>query len=163
MERGWGVLLEEINDSQLLGDMHLDESLDVGLRLLHLDSTITTLQKLSSLLDGYYNFLDRDGRGIDAIWDINLFHFYEDWTSTERDLEPADMYDPILQLIEERKEPTFDSLALAQRFQQLSIDVCFWIKRLTESAKNLRYNAFHDNRASRQAIVDAIRAKGATG
>jgi hypothetical protein len=163
MEEAWGVLSKEIEGSQLLQDMPFHEGLDVGVRLRSLDSMITTLQGLRDSLDGYFNFLDRDGRGIDAIWNINLFRFYEDWTSAERGLEPTDTYDPFLQLIEEREKSTFNSLALAQRFKDLSYNVNAVLRHLTEREKSLRNSAYHDNQASRQAIVDAIRAKGATG
>ncbi len=149
MEEAWGVLKEEIEGSQLLGDMPFNEGLDVGVRLRSLDSMIKTLQGLRNLFNRYFEFLYNDGRGIDAIEDSTLYDSYSKWIDTiSRTLTPVEINVPFSQLLEERKQAEFRSLVLAKRFKTLATQVDEKLQKLTSRHTNLQESAFEENHAN---------------
>ena len=148
-QRGVQVLFEEINDSQLLGYMPcLGEDLDVGVRLRSLDSMIKTLQGLRNLFNRYFEFLYNDENGIDAIEDSTLYNSYSKWIDTiSRTLTPAEINVPFSQLLKERKKAGFESLLLAQKFQDLATQVDAKLQELTSRHTNLQKSAFEEDHA----------------
>ncbi len=126
MQKTWGVLLEEIKDSQLLGYMPcFGEGFNVSLRSLVLQGKIDALQGLLDLLDGYVHFLRN------AADQSSLSHVFDEWVPPQEGIKPKDRYAPLNQFIEERETSTFNSLDLAKGFETLSSQVEATLKDLT--------------------------------
>ena len=138
LKRGWGVLKEEINDSQLLGYMPSFESFDVGLRSRVFDGMIDTLEGSLSTIQGYYDFLHNEGKGIGNAADESfLLHFFDQCVPQQERIKPEDRYAPLNQFIEERETPTFNSLDLAEKFQTLANQVKAKLNDLTKRQQAL--------------------------
>ena len=137
LERGWGVLKEEINDSQLLGYMpSLGGGFDVGLRSRVFDGMIDTLEGSLSTIQGYYDFLHNvhnEGKGIGNAADESfLLHFFDQCVPPQDKIKAEDRYAPLEQYKAERKKEGFRSLDLAEMFQTLANQVEAKLTELTK-------------------------------
>jgi hypothetical protein len=139
LKRGWGVLKEEINDSQLLGYMpSLGGGFDVGLRSRVLGGMIDTLEGWLSTIKGYYGFLHNGGQGIDnAAHESFLLHLFDQCVPPQDTIKAKDRYAPLSQFREERKNEGFRSLDLAEGFETLSSQVEAKLNDLTTRQKAL--------------------------
>ena len=127
------VLLEEINDSQLLGDMpFFGEGFNVSLRSLVLQGKIATVRGLYDYIRGCHDFLHNGGKGIgNAADQSSLSRFFDVCVPPQDGIKPEVRYAPLDQFIEERKNEGFRSLVLAEGFETLSSQVEATLKDLT--------------------------------
>jgi hypothetical protein len=134
LKRGWGVLKEEINDSQLLGYMpSLGGGFDVGLRSRVFDGMIDTLEGSLSTIQGYYDFLHNGGKGIGNAADESfLLHLFDQCVPPQDRIKPEVRYAPLEQYKAEREKEGFSSLDLAEMFQTLANQVEAKLTELTE-------------------------------
>jgi hypothetical protein len=130
LERGWGVLKEEINDSQLLRDK---SPLDVGLRSRVFDGTIATLRGFKDYIQGCHDFLHNEGQGIGNAADESfLLHLFDQCVPPQDTIKAEDRYAPLEQYKAERKKEGFSSLDLAETFQTLANQVEAKLNELTK-------------------------------
>ncbi len=139
LQRGWRVLFEEINDSQLLGDMpFFGEGFNVSLRSLVLQGKIATVWGLYDYIQGCHDFLHNGGKGIgNATDESSLLRFFDECVPPQDGIKPEDRYAPLSQFREERKNEGFRSLDLAEGFETLSSQVKATLEDLTTQQKAL--------------------------
>ncbi len=139
LERGWRVLKEEINDSQLLGYMpSLGGGFNVSLRSLVLQGKIATVRGLYDYIRGCHDFLHNGGKGIgNAADESSLLRFFDECVPPQDGIKAKDRYAPLEQYIQERKKEGFRSLDLAEKFQTLADQVEAKLTELTKRQQAL--------------------------